>query len=530
MNFLRKSGVLLHPTSLPETPGIGTIGKQAYKFVDWLCDAGQSLWQILPLGPTGYGDSPYASFSTFAGNPLLIDLDMLVEKKWAQKKAIAIPEYIRCDGNVEFGSVVWWKIPVLKECAKFFLKNADEESLQLYKTFCKEKKSWLEKYVLFMSIKQVYDAKAVEEKPANSIWYAYWPKELAKCEEQSLKEWGKQHAEDVEILKVIQFFFDYQWNNLKNYANENGISLIGDIPIFVAPDSADVWANQSLFEVDESGKPSCVAGVPPDYFCADGQLWGNPIYNWNAMKETGYKWWLERIKRVFELTDVLRIDHFRGFEAYWSIPFGSPTAKNGQWVKGPGLDLFNVIRKKLGDLPIIAEDLGVITKEVSDLRDACGFPGMKVLQFAFSTDEVKNNGMVNYFLPHMFKTDSCVVYTGTHDNETMQGWLENCSNDLLLIVAQYAQGKKITLEKAKALVKSGELRKNLIKLVFASTASYAVVPMQDILGVGNEGRMNMPATTGTNWTWRMKKNALKKSDAENLEFLSALYGRNLLDK
>ena len=527
MKFKRKSGVLLHPTSLPGTWGIGTIGKAAYKFVDWLVSAEQSLWQVLPLGPTGYGDSPYQSFSTFAGNPLLIDLDLLVEKGWACKKDILPPDYIKKTGNVDFGAVTWWKLPVLKKAAVYFLQNAKDEDKTLYKQFCKEKRDWLEKYSIFMSIKAEFNAKAAEEKPESSIWFKYWPKDLACCDENAIKLWKNEHSLEVEVYSVIQFFFEVQWLELKKYANENGVELIGDIPIFVAPDSADVWANQEFFQLDENGCPKCVAGVPPDYFCADGQLWGNPLYDWNKMKSDSYSWWIKRIKRIFELTDILRIDHFRGFESYWSVPFGEKTAIHGEWIKGPGIDLFKTIRRKLGDLPVIAEDLGVITDEVRALRDETGFPGMKVLQFAFSTNEIKENGFTNAFLPHQFNTDNCVVYTGTHDNDTLQGWLEAASDELIVLVASYIEGKKITVEKARALVKSGALRKDMIKTVFASSAVYAVVPMQDIIGCGNEARMNMPSTTGANWTWRMSAQDLKPKFAEELAFISNLYGRNL---
>lgn len=517
MTFTRRSGILLHPTSLPGTPGIGTIGKPAFDFIDWLSDAGQSLWQVLPLGPTGYGDSPYASFSTFAGNPLLIDLDNLVARGWLDKKAARPPEYIKTTGNVDFGAVVWWKMPLLKTTALNFLNTASESDLALYKDFCCAKKSWLDDYAFFMSIKAANN---------DSLWYASWPKPLARHDSEALKKWYKEHKAEVDTYKVIQFFFNEQWTAVKNYANDNGINIIGDIPIFVAPDSADVWSNQALFQLDKNGHPKAVAGVPPDYFCADGQLWGNPLYDWDAMKKDGYKWWLARIKRVFELTDVLRIDHFRGFEAYWSVPAIEKTAINGKWNKGPGYDLFKTIRTKLGDLPVIAEDLGVITDEVRALRDQCGFPGMKVLQFAFSPDEARENGMVNYFLPHMYDTSNCVVYTGTHDNDTLQGWLNNCSDQQLLLVAQYIEGQPLTLEKARALVKSGSLRKAMIRAVMASSADYAVIPMQDITGIDNEGRMNMPSTTGTNWTWRMNKGDLKQKSAQELAFLSALYGRN----
>lgn len=527
MKFERKSGVLLHPTSLPGKYGIGTIGKAAYDFVDWLALGGQTLWQVLPLGPTGYGDSPYASFSTYAGNPLLIDLEMLVEKGWAPSSVLKTPDYIKKTGNVDFGAVVWWKMPVLNECASYFAANANDEDKKLYKDFCKSKANWLNNFAVFMSIKQYYDKKAAEEKPANSMWHSYWEKSLARCEKEAVAKWEKEHKDTIEQLKIIQFFFDFQWNALKTYANNKGVSLIGDIPIFVAPDSADVWSNQKLFQLDKDGKPNCVAGVPPDYFCATGQLWGNPLYDWDAMKAEKYQWWINRIKRVYELTDVLRIDHFRGFEAYWSVPATEETAINGKWIKGPGLDLFNAIKKKLGDIPVIAEDLGVITDEVAKLRDDCNFPGMKVLQFAFSPEEAKEHGMVNYFQPHMLNTSNCVMYTGTHDNDTMQGWLENAGAEQLVLVANYIEGKELSEEKARALVKTGQLRKDMIKACLASTASFAVIPLQDILGTDNSGRMNQPATTGCNWTWRFAQNQLKEKDAQWLKFLSDLYGRNL---
>ena len=527
MKFNRKSGILLHPTSLPGTYGIGTLGKNAYDFVDWLVSAEQSLWQVLPLGPTGYGDSPYASFSTFAGNPLLIDFDLLIEKGWACKKDIVIPDYIKKDGAVDFGSVIWWKNPLLKKCALYFLVNANKEDLQAYKQFCKEKSLWLDKYAVFMSVKAVYDAKASEEKPESSIWFKYWPKELAKCTDSAVEAWKKEHSQEIEIYKVIQFFFESQWQDLKSYANSNGIQIIGDVPIFVAPDSADVWANQEMFQLDKDGCPKVVAGVPPDYFSADGQLWGNPLYDWDKMKTDSYSWWIKRIKRIFELTDILRIDHFRGFEAYWAIPFGEKTAVNGKWVKGPGLDFFKTVKRKLGDIPVIAEDLGVITEEVRDLRINCGFPGMKVLEFAFSAEEIHNNGFTNTFMPHMFENNECAFYTGTHDNDTLQGWLENTSDDVLTLLASYLYGECISLEKARSFVKNGSLRKKMIQTVFASSASLAIFPMQDIIGSGNEARMNMPSTTGSNWTWRMSSKELKKSAAESLALLSNLYGRNI---
>lgn len=525
MKFERKSGILLHITSLPNSYGIGTMGKNAYEFVDWLKLSSQTLWQILPIGPTGYGDSPYASFSTFAGNPLIIDLDELVQKGWACKKDILPPDYIKKDGNVDFSAVVWWKNPVLNKCASYFEKNATAEDKALYVEFCNTNSSWLDQYALFMSIKLFYDEKAQSEKVQSSMWNQYWPRELATHDEKAIAVWLKEHSEEIERIKIIQFFFDYQWKKLKKYANDNGIKIIGDIPIFVASDSADVWSNQKWFQLDKDGRPNCVSGVPPDYFCAEGQLWGNPLYDWEAMKKDNFSWWISRIKRIFELTDCLRIDHFRGFEAYWSVPATDKNAINGKWVKGPGIELFNTIKKELGDLPIIAEDLGLITEEVKQLRDESGLPGMKVLQFAFSPDEAKENGMVNCFLPHQYENSECVVYTGTHDNETLQGWLENTSDEQLKLVASYLEGKDVSVEQAKKEVHNKILGRKLIRLAFSSIAKYAIVPMQDVIGIGDEGRMNTPATAKANWNWRMSKKDLKKSDAEMLSFLSKMYGR-----
>lgn len=530
MESNRKSGILLHPTSLPGKYGIGTLGEYAYKFIDWLESAGQKLWQVLPLGPTGYGDSPYASFSTFAGNPLMIDLEFLVKKGWALKKQIVPSEYIKPEGKVDFGTVVWWKMPVLFNCADYFLKNATEEDLTLYKNFCKNSASWLDMYSVFMSIKSFYDKKAAEEKSECSIWYEFWPKDLASCSKDAINEWKKNHKDEIELYKVIQFFFDFQWKAVKSYANEKNISIIGDIPIFVAIDSADVWANQNMFQLEKSGKPLCVAGVPPDYFSATGQLWGNPLYDWDAMKSDGYRWWVNRIKRIFELTDILRIDHFRGFESYWSVPFGEETAVNGKWMPGPGKNLFNAIKKKLGELPIIAEDLGVITDEVRALRDECGLPGMKVLEFGFSPDEAKSNGMTNAFLPHNYENSKCVVYTGTHDNDTLQGWFKASSEEQLLLAAEYVYGKKMKISDVKKKVADKSLCYDMISLALSSVAVYAVIPMQDILCLDNEARMNVPATAGTNWSWRMSPSDFKKGSdfykaAEKLKYASMLFGR-----
>lgn len=521
----------MHPTSFAGTPGIGTLGKAAYEFVDWLESAHQTLWQILPIGPTGYGDSPYASFSTYAGNPLMIDLDTLVEKGWADKNDVVPADYIKSEGPVEYGSVVWWKMPVLYKCASYFLANCTKKDREAYEAFKNDNSAWLNNYADFTSIKSFYDAKAQEEhvEGSASMWNQFWPKDLAKCDPKAVSKWDAEHTENVEQIKAIQFFFASQWFSLKEYANKKNIKLIGDIPIFVALDSSDVWANQKMFQLDSNGTPKKVAGVPPDYFSATGQLWGNPLYDWKAIKEDNYSWWVERTRRMTKLVDIVRIDHFRGFEAYWAIPYGDTTAVNGKWVKGPDIELFDAIKKALGDLPIIAEDLGVITDEVRALRDNAGFPGMKILQFAFDPNEAGKDGMVNAYLPHMYPQAS-VVYTGTHDNDTMQGWLNSASDGAVQLAAEYAYNKKVSEKEARQLSDNGELCKALINTAIASTADLAVIPMQDVLDLGAEARMNTPNTTGCNWAWRIAPGSLKKEDAEWLAFVSDLYGRNIKTK
>lgn len=522
MSSERKSGILLHPTSLPETPGIGTIGKQAYKFVDWLVSARQTLWQILPYGPTGYGDSPYASFSTFAGNPLLIDIDMLVESGFLTQEQANPPEWIKSEGYVDFGSVVWWKLPLLKTAASQFLDKKDNSERVAYEAFKNDNASWLDNYSIFMSIKEFYDAKAKEEDRFGAMWSNYWPKDLATHEPKAVSDWHASHVKESEIHKVIQYFFFKQWRALKKYANEHGIKIIGDIPIFVAADSSDVWANQHLFQLDENGRAKFVAGVPPDYFSATGQLWGNPLYDWDAMEKDNYSWWIWRIKAMLSQVDYVRIDHFRGFEAYWSIPAGEETAINGKWITGPDHKLFEKIGSALGDIPIIAEDLGLITEGVKKLRDDFELPGMKVLQFAFDANEAGKGGFTNAFLPHMFD-QNCVVYTGTHDNDTMQGWLNKATKEEIDIVSKYLSGgiSEATLPKE-------SLCYGLIRLAISSTAKFAVIPMQDIFALADEGRMNTPSTTGGhNWQWRMSSDMFSAEKADWLKNMSVLYGRNM---
>jgi 4-alpha-glucanotransferase len=513
MELKRSSGILMHPTSFPGTPGIGTIGAHAYRFVDWLEDAGQTLWQILPLGPTGYGDSPYASFSTFAGNPLLIDLDTLRDDGLLGDADTIPPPYITSRGPIDFGSVVWWKIPLLKKAATAFLSRATSAD---FMTFQDDQSIWLDDYALFMSIKEAYDKKAADEKLSGKLWNNYWPKELATRVPQALNEWKKTHANEIDQHKAIQFFFFSQWHALKAYANAKSISIIGDIPIFVAADSADVWSNQQLFQLNPDGKPKCVAGVPPDYFSATGQLWGNPLYNWDEMKRDGYSWWVNRIRSTLSLVDYIRVDHFRGFESYWSIPAGEATAINGTWEKGPDHDFFATITSKLGDLPILAEDLGLITDEVKSLRDDFNLPGMKVMQFAFVPEEADAQGYTNAFLPHMYP-DNCVVYTGTHDNDTMQGWLSSATEKEVSMIRDYLGGD----------VGQDKIVRELIRAALFSRAIFAIFPLQDVFSLGKDTRMNTPATTGKNWTWRMENGLTDHESATWLKKYSSIYARNM---
>ena len=541
---MRKAGILFHPTSLPGSAGIGSLGKAAFEFVDFLEKGGIKAWQVLPLGPTGYGDSPYQSFSTFALNPLLIDFDDLVERGWTTEKLAKKPSYIKNKGPVDYGAVVWWKSHALKEIAKYFLElmtNPDAAGEEFnpdtkmeFFTFCRENQYWIRDYAAFMSIKSFYDAKAAKEAEENQCvvngsWNVYWPKKLSKHDDAAVEKWINEHTEDFLQTEVIQFFAFKQWQAVHEYAKSKGIEIIGDVPIFVAPDSSDVWANQKMFQIGKEGKFTAVAGVPPDYFSATGQLWGNPLYNWKNIKKDGYSWWILRVKKMLSLVDYVRIDHFRGFEAYWAIPFGSPTAQTGKWEKGPGIELFEEIEKELGKVPLIAEDLGIITDEVKELRDKAGFPGMKVIQFGFDKNEWKEGALKNVFLPHNYETTNCVAYTGTHDNDTTQGLLESLDDESLVLISDYVTGEKNTLEKAKKLVKSKKLCKDLVKLALSSTADTAIIPLQDVYALSSDARMNMPSTSGKNWAWRADQSLISGDKAEKtaawLKNLCVLYAR-----
>jgi len=512
MKLPRTSGILLHPTSLPGPYGIGELGAAATQFVDFLAEAGQSLWQILPLGPTGYGDSPYASFSSFAGNPLLIALDTLVEQNFLSPADLAGAPVFSPDA-VDFGALIRWKIPILHRAARRFL--ADAGPLQAgFDRFCATEAHWLDDFALFMAVKAVFDEKAQAEGVFGAMWSNYWDADIALRQPQAIARWQKSQAEEIAIQKALQFFFFQQWNRLHAYANRRGIKIIGDIPIFVAPDSADVWANPDLFYLDEKGRPTVVAGVPPDYFSPTGQLWGNPLYNWPKMKKQGYQWWTARLKATLHMVDMVRIDHFRGFVSYWEIPAGEKTAIKGRWVDGPGADFFHGIEKTLGnDLPIIAEDLGVITQEVTALREQFGFPGMKILQFAFDLGESGAAGATNAFLPHNF-IPQAVVYPGTHDNDTVRGWYDARSEAEKDLVRRYL-GRP-----------DHDIAWEFIRLAMASVAGFAIFAFQDVLSLGRDARMNTPNTLGGNWQWRFRAEAMNPGVAARLRELVDLYARN----
>ena len=484
MKFERSSGVLLHPTSLPGPYGIGELGPEAWRFADFLQSAGQALWQILPLGPTSFGDSPYQSPSTFAGNPLWISFDLLIQDNLLTKSQLrGYPKFPA--GRVDFGPVITARMAVLKKVCANFERKASAGMRQDFEAFCRRNAAWLEDYALFAALKDAHDGRPWTE----------WASELGQREPGALAAAREQYAGEMRDVRVIQFLFEQQWQRLRAYCAERGIRIVGDIPIFVAHDSADVWANPELFFLEPDGQPSVVAGVPPDYFSATGQLWGNPLYDWAAHKAQNYDWWVARMRRTFELVDIVRIDHFRGFEAYWEIPGEETTAINGRWVKGPDSDLFDVLLERLGPLPIIAEDLGVITPPVEALRDQFDFPGMRILQFAFG-----NDNRAAEFRPESYPAHCC-VYTGTHDNDTTVGWFHSESgNGSTRTAEEIAAERKMILD---YLGTDGrEIHWDLIHLGARSNANTFVVPLQDLLGLGSEARMNVPGIAGGNWQWR----------------------------
>jgi 4-alpha-glucanotransferase len=497
MKFERSAGILLHPTSLPGRYGIGDLGKEAYNFANFLITAGQKLWQVFPLGPTGYGDSPYQCFSAFAGNPLLISPELLKEDGFLNAEDLHhVPHFD--PHKVDFGRVIDYKYKLLEKAFQKFKKDKSDSEKSLG-AFEAANKDWLEDFAFFMAAKDYHGGK---------LW-TEWDKELVLRKKDALRKWRDKLTEGILFHKFIHFLFFKQWDNLKKYVNKKGIKIIGDMPIFIAYDSADLWSHKDIFTVDKEGKLINVAGVPPDYFSTTGQRWGNPLFKWEEMEKDEFGWWRRRIVNVLKLVDIVRIDHFRGFDKFWQIPGDAPTAQKGKWVKAPGEKFFNTLKKHLGELPIIAEDLGLITKSVNELRDKFNFPGMKILQFAFG------KGMEKKFLPHNF-VKNCIVYTGSHDNDTTRAYFEKAkleNSDIYQHAQKYLNyyGDDITFE--------------LIRTAYASSADTVILPMQDILNLGGEARMNFPGTLGNNWAWRFSWNQVPPELAEKYRNLAALYER-----
>lgn len=495
MKFERSSGVILHPTSLPGPFGIGDIGPQAERWIDFLAQSGCKLWQILPLGPTGYGDSPYQCFSAFAGNPYLISPEFLLNEGLLTKDDLSnMPSFP--DTKVDYGAVIPWKISLLNKAFGRFHIHKSDRLYQEYTEFQQEQSSWLDDFVLFMALKEYY---------GGSSWVT-WDPGVRDRQPDDIQRVRQILSEDIQKQIFRQFIFFRQWNALRVYAKQKNILIIGDIPIFVAHDSADVWSNRDLFYLDQDGNPDFVAGVPPDYFSPTGQLWGNPLYRWNVHQLEDYQWWTARSRAVLNQVDIVRLDHFRGFAGYWEIPGGAKTAEKGRWVPGPGKDFLLALKQALGELPIIAEDLGVITPDVVLLRDSFNLPGMKILQFAFA------GRPSDLFLPHHYP-ENCVVYTGTHDNDTVRGWYERVPEDEKDLYRRYLQrdGSNVSWD--------------LIRACWASVAVFSIAPLQDFLGLDNESRMNYPGNPSGNWSWRFKADELTRELEQKIYEINYLYSR-----
>jgi 4-alpha-glucanotransferase len=497
---------LLHPTSLPGDFGIGDLGGEAFRFVDFLVSSRQTYWQILPLGPTGYGDSPYQCYSAFAGNPLMISPEKLIEDALLTSADLSdVPEFIA--DIVDFGTVYDWKKQLLPKAFARFQQATSGDLDAEFETFCDENQFWLDDYALYRSIKARHEQKA---------WYE-WPDALRLRDQRALQKVGEELFEEILAEKFYQFMFFRQWFAVKEYANRKQIKIIGDIPIFVALDSADVWCNQNNFKLNADGSAKFVAGVPPDYFSKTGQLWGNPVYDWDAMRQEKFRWWIARVHSSLETVDIVRIDHFRGFAATWEVPGEDETAENGRWVDVPGKEFFVELERSLEHLPFIAEDLGMITPDVKELLDIFEFPGMRILQFAFGSDAK------NLDLPHNY-VQNCVAYSGTHDNDTIVGWFNSLHD-----VNSTSDPKELARERDFCLKYLGsdgsEIHWDFIRAVWASVADTAIAPMGDLLGIGSEGRMNLPATESGNWHWRMSMDAITESITDRLRELTEIYGR-----
>ena len=492
---MRASGILMPVFSLPSWYGIGSFSKSAYQFVDMLKKAGQKYWQILPLCPTSYGDSPYQSFSTYAGNPYFIDLDQLIEEKLLTRKECQACDFGDDPQDIDYGKLYENRFKLLHKAYERANVGEDQE----FEAYRRENAWWLDDYALFMAVKDRFDGVAWNE----------WAEDIRLRWSNAMDYYRRELYYEIEFYSYLQFVFMKQWKKLKNYANINGIEIIGDIPIYVAFDSADAWANPELFQFDAENLPTAVAGCPPDGFSADGQLWGNPLYRWDYHRETGFDWWIRRIAYCSELYDVVRIDHFRGFDEYYSIPYGDTTARNGHWEKGPGIALFEAAKNRLGELNIIAEDLGYITDSVKKLVADSGFPGMKVLEFAFDSREKSD------YLPYTYEKNS-VVYTGTHDNETIAGWYAGLDKSDLKMCTDYMNIDRIP---------GKEYHWDFIRLAMLSVSDLCVIPIQDYLGLDNRARINHPSTLGTNWRWRLAKGQLSASLLKEIREMTRISGR-----
>ncbi|MBC7930716.1 MAG: 4-alpha-glucanotransferase [Rubrivivax sp.] len=508
MSFPRACGILLHPTSLPGRFGVGDLGQEAYRFVDFLAAAGQSLWQVLPLGPTGYGNSPYQCFSAFAGNTLLISPDLLVEHGLLAPEELSdAPSFT--DEHVEYGAAIEFKDALLAKAFENFQRANPAGVRAEFEKFKEASSAWLDDYALYRSLKR----------ERNEVAWTSWEETFVRRDPDTLTIARERLSDRVEEVKFKQFLFFDQWTRLREYCHGKGVKIIGDIPIFVAHDSADVWSRPEQFKLDERGRPTVVAGVPPDYFSRTGQLWGNPIYNWDRMKGEAFSWWVERARAMLSLVDIIRIDHFRGFAAYWEIPGGDETAERGSWVFAPGRELFRAIKSELGVLPIIAEDLGFITPDVIKLRDEFDFPGMRIFQFAFSSDATNKD------LPHNYVRNT-VVYTGTHDNDTAVGWFRSEPGGASSVRSpeQIERERRYCLDYVES--DGAEINWDFIRAAYTSAGDTALVPMQDALGLSSEARMNTPATMSGNWEWRLSQGALTEELSARLLHLAELYGRH----